>query len=137
PAGGQRRPLVTEIHGGPHTLYGWSPVWEFQILAASGMSVFYCNPRGSEGYGQDFNDANHRAWGRGATRDGVPGVDSLVADALADANRLGVTGGSYGGYLTNWIVAHDHRFAAAMTRRSGRDIGGPFTNRGHPRAGVD
>ena len=67
PAGKGARPLVTEIHGGPHTLYGWSPMWEFQILAANGMSVFYCNPRGSEGYGQDFNDANHRDWGPGPT----------------------------------------------------------------------
>lgn len=122
PAGGNRQPLVTEIHGGPHTLYGWSLSWEFQILAASGMSVFYCNPRGSEGYGQDFNDGNHRDWGPGPMRDVIAGVDALVADRLADPVRLGVTGGSYGGYLTNWIVAHDDRFAAAMTCRSVSDM---------------
>ncbi|MEP6638598.1 MAG: prolyl oligopeptidase family serine peptidase, partial [Chloroflexota bacterium] len=62
-AGDGVRPLVVQIHGGPHTLYGWSPLWEFQLLAATGMSVFYCNPRGSEGYGEAFNDANHRDWG--------------------------------------------------------------------------
>ena len=115
-------PLVTEIHGGPHSLYGWSPVWEFQVLAAAGIGVFYCNPRGSEGYGQDFNDANHRDWGPGPMRDVLAGVDSLVADGMADPDRLGLTGGSYGGYLTNWIVAHDDRFRAAMTCRCVSDM---------------
>ncbi len=116
------RPLVVEIHGGPHTLYGWSPSWEFQLLAAAGIGVFYCNPRGSEGYGQAFNDANHRDWGPGPMRDILAGVDALVADGLADPDRLGVTGGSYGGYMTNWIVAHDQRFRAAMTCRSVSDM---------------
>ncbi len=97
-------------------------MWEFQILAAAGMSVFYCNPRGSEGYGQAFNDGNHRDWGPGPSRDVLAGVDALVADGLADPDRLGVTGGSYGGYLTNWIVGHDRRFAAAMTCRSVSDM---------------
>jgi dipeptidyl aminopeptidase/acylaminoacyl peptidase len=120
--GGKRSPLVTEIHGGPHTLYGWSPFWEFQILAANGIGVFYANPRGSEGYGQDFNDGNHRDWGPGPMRDVLAGVDALVADGLADPERLGVTGGSYGGYLTNWIVAHDPRFRAAMTCRCVSDM---------------
>jgi len=123
PAGKGAQPLVTEIHGGPHTLYGWSPMWEFQILAANGMSVFYANPRGSEGYGQDFNDANHRDWGPGPTRDVLAGVEALVAAGLADVDRLGVTGGSYGGYLTNWIVGHDDRFRAAMTCRCVSDMG--------------
>jgi dipeptidyl aminopeptidase/acylaminoacyl peptidase len=121
-AGGKRTPLVTEIHGGPHTLYGWSPFWEFQVLAANGIGVFYANPRGSEGYGQRFNDANHRDWGPGPMRDILAGIDSLVADGLADPDRLGVTGGSYGGYLTNWIIAHDRRFRAAMTCRSVSDM---------------
>ena len=122
PAGPGRRPLVVEIHGGPHTLYGWSPIWEFQLLAAAGMSVFACNPRGSEGYGQAFNAANFRDWGPGPMRDVIAGVESLVADGRADPERLGVTGGSYGGYLTNWIVGHDRRFRAAMTCRSVSDV---------------
>jgi len=122
PGGKGPRPLVVEIHGGPHTLYGWSLVWEFQVLAAAGIGVFYCNPRGSEGYGQDFNDANHRDWGDGPMRDVLAGVDSLVADGLADPDRLGVTGGSYGGYLTNWIIGHDQRFRAAMTCRCVSDM---------------
>ena len=122
PAGPGRRPLVVEIHGGPHTLYGWSPIWEFQLLAAAGMSVFACNPRGSEGYGQAFNAANFRDWGPGPMRDVIAGVESFVADGRADPERLGVTGGSYGGYLTNWIVGHDRRFRAAMTCRSVSDV---------------
>jgi dipeptidyl aminopeptidase/acylaminoacyl peptidase len=122
PGGGRRSPLVTQIHGGPHTLYAWSPFWEFQVLGAAGIGVFYSNPRGSEGYGQDFNDANHRDWGPGPTRDVLAGVDALVADGLADPDRLGLTGGSYGGYLTNWILGHDGRFRAAMTCRSVSDM---------------
>jgi acylaminoacyl-peptidase len=124
--GGRRRsvasPVVTEIHGGPHTLYGWAPMLEFQVLAASGMGVYFSNPRGSEGYGRAFNEANIRDWGPGPMRDVVAGVETLIADGLADPERLGVTGGSYGGYLTNWIVAHDNRFAAAMTCRSVSDM---------------
>jgi dipeptidyl aminopeptidase/acylaminoacyl peptidase len=115
-------PLVTEIHGGPHTLYGWAPMLEFQLLAATGMGVFFCNPRGSEGYGRAFNEANIRDWGPGPMRDVLAGIDALVADGLADPERLGVTGGSYGGYLTNWILGHDDRFAAAMTCRSVSDM---------------
>ncbi len=127
PAGAGARPLVVEIHGGPHTLYGWAPIWEFQVLAAAGIGVFCANPRGSEGYGEAFNDANHRDWGPGPMRDVLAGVDGLVADGLADPDRLGVTGGSYGGYLTNWIVGHDERFRAAMTCRSVSDMGVLFT----------
>ena len=123
---GEPAPLVLEIHGGPHTLYGWSLVWEFQILAAAGIGVFFCNPRGSEGYGQAFNDANHRDWGPGPMRDVLAGVEALVDEGLADPQRLGVTGGSYGGYLTNWIVGHDDRFRAAMTCRSVSDMGTLF-----------
>jgi len=121
-AGDGPRPTVVQIHGGPHTLYGWGPFWEFQVLAASGISVFYCNPRGSEGYGLAFNEANIADWGDGPMRDVLAGVDALVADGLADPDRLGVTGGSYGGYLTNWIVAHDQRFRAAITCRSVTDL---------------
>ncbi len=122
PSGPGPRPLVVEIHGGPHSSYGSAPFWEFQLLAAAGISVYYCNPRGSEGYGEAFNAANRRDWGDGPMRDVLAGVDALVADGLADPERLGVTGGSYGGYLTNWIVGHDQRFRAAMTCRSVSDM---------------
>jgi acylaminoacyl-peptidase len=122
PAGDGPKPMVLEIHGGPHTMYGWSPSWEFQILAAAGISVAYANPRGSEGYGLEFNVGNIDDWGDGPMRDVLAIVDGFVTDGRADADRLGVTGGSYGGYLTSWIVGHDQRFKAAMTARSVNDL---------------
>ena len=119
---GEPAPLVLQIHGGPHTLYGWAPYWEFQVLAGSGVSVLATNPRGSEGYGQDFNAANLPDWAVGPTRDVLAHVDAAVEAGIADPKRLGVAGGSYGGYLTNWIVGADQRFAAAMTCRSVTDL---------------
>ena len=122
PGGSGKRAGILEIHGGPHTLYGWSPFWEFQLLAGAGISVLYTNPRGSEGYGLEFNEANLSDWGDGPMRDVIACVDAFVADGLLDASRLGVTGGSYGGYLTSWIVGHDDRFKAAITCRSVNDM---------------
>ena len=127
-------PVVVEIHGGPATLYGWALIWEWQVLAGSGISVYACNPRGSQGYGQAFLTANVADWGDGPMSDVMAGLDALVADGLADPDRMGVTGGSYGGYLTSWIVGHTDRFKAAVTCRSvndmvsqmlSGDIGGP------------
>jgi dipeptidyl aminopeptidase/acylaminoacyl peptidase len=122
PAGDGARPLALEIHGGPHTLYGWSPVLEWQVLAGAGVSVLASNPRGSEGYGEAFNVANLSDWGDGPMDDVIAGVDACIADGLADPERLGVTGGSYGGYLTNWIVGKTDRFKAALTCRSVVDM---------------
>ncbi len=127
-------PAVVEIHGGPATLYGWSLMWEWQVLAANGISVYACNPRGSQGYGQEFLTANVKDWGDGPMRDVLGGLDALIEDGLVDPDRTGVTGGSYGGYLTSWIVGHTDRFKAAVTCRSvndmisqllSGDIGGP------------
>ena len=127
-------PAVVEIHGGPATLYGWSLMWEWQVLAGSGISVYACNPRGSQGYGQAFLTANVADWGDGPMADVMGGLDALIADGLVDPDRTGVTGGSYGGYLTSWIVGHTDRFKAAVTCRSvndmisqmlSGDIGGP------------
>jgi dipeptidyl aminopeptidase/acylaminoacyl peptidase len=115
-------PVVVQIHGGPATLYGWSLMWEWQVLAANGISVYACNPRGSQGYGQAFLTANVRDWGEGPMRDVMAGLDALVADGLVDPERMGVTGGSYGGYLTSWIVGHTDRFKAAVTCRSVNDL---------------
>jgi dipeptidyl aminopeptidase/acylaminoacyl peptidase len=123
PAGEGARPLVLQIHGGPHTLYGFSPMWEWQVLAGAGISVVATNPRGSEGYGAAFNRAILGGdWGDGPMRDVLAAVDGLVAEGSADPDRLGVTGGSYGGYLTNWIIGHDQRFKAAITCRSVADM---------------
>lgn len=122
PAGDGARPLALEIHGGPHTLYGWSPMLEWQVLAGAGISVLASNPRGSEGYGEAFNRANLGDWGDGPMADVLAGVDQAIADGLADPARLGVTGGSYGGYLTNWIIGKSDRFRAAITCRSVADM---------------
>ncbi|HEX5828933.1 MAG TPA: S9 family peptidase [Candidatus Limnocylindrales bacterium] len=122
PAGEGKQPLVLEIHGGPHTLYGWSPVLEWQILAGAGMSVLATNPRGSEGYTEAFNRGCLGDWGDGPMGDVLAGVQQAVDDGLADPERLGVTGGSYGGYLTNWIVGRTKTFRAALTARSCVDM---------------
>jgi acylaminoacyl-peptidase len=122
PAGPGAQAMVLEIHGGPHTTYGWAPMLEWQILAGSGISVLASNPRGSEGYGEAFNRANLGDWAAGPMADVLAGVDQAVADSLADPDRLGVTGGSYGGYLTNWIVGSTGRFRAAVTCRSVADM---------------
>ena len=122
PAGEGAQPLALEIHGGPHTLYGWSPTLEWQVLAGAGISVLASNPRGSEGYGEAFNRGNLGDWGDGPMADVLAGVDQAVTDGLADPERLGVTGGSYGGYLTNWIVGRTQRFRAAVTCRSVADM---------------
>ncbi len=119
---GRPAPLVVEIHGGPATLYGCSLIWEWQVLLASGISIYACNPRGSTGYGQAFAAANHRDWGDGPMADIEAGVDAIVAEGRADPARLGVTGGSYGGYLTAWMVGHTDRYAAAVSCRGVYDM---------------
>ncbi len=122
PAGrqeGERYPLILEIHGGPHAAYGNAFFFEFQLLAAQGWGVLFTNPRGSTGYGERFTMASNGDWGGADYRDLVAGVDAALARApWADPDRLGVTGGSYGGYMTNWIVTQTDRFRAAVTQRS-------------------
>jgi dipeptidyl aminopeptidase/acylaminoacyl peptidase len=131
---GRPAPLVVEIHGGPATLYGWSLMWEWQVLVGAGISVYACNPRGSTGHGQAFAAANHRDWGDGPMADIEAGVDAIVAEGRADPQRLGVTGGSYGGYLAAWMIGHTDRYAAAVACRGvydmtsemlSGDLGGP------------
>ena len=110
-------PLVLQIHGGPHTSYGHSFYFEFQMLAAQGFMVLYTNPRGSVGYGQPFTTAIHNDWGHHDYDDIMTMVDQVIAQGYVDTDRLGVTGGSYGGYMTNWIITHTDRFRAALTQR--------------------
>jgi dipeptidyl aminopeptidase/acylaminoacyl peptidase len=113
-----RRPAVLEIHGGPHGQYGVGYFHEFQVLAAHGYAVFFSNPRGSKGYGRDFCAAIHGAWGT-VDWDDVRGVTGFMKEHPGvDAARMGVMGGSYGGYMTNWAIGHTHDFAAAITDRS-------------------
>ena len=111
-------PLVLEIHGGPHTAYGHSCFHEFQVLAGRGYAVLYLNPRGSHAYGQRFVEACVGDWGGKDYEDLMAGVDHLLARGWVDERRLYVTGGSYGGFMTNWIIGHTDRFRAAATQRS-------------------
>ncbi|WP_174616147.1 S9 family peptidase [Virgibacillus ihumii] len=114
----KKYPLVLEIHGGPHAMYGQTFFHELQLLAAQGYVVLYTNPRGSHGYGQTFVDACREDYGGKDFTDLMAAVDFVLAnDDYIDENRLGVTGGSYGGFMTNWIVGHTNRFKAAVTQR--------------------
>jgi dipeptidyl aminopeptidase/acylaminoacyl peptidase len=116
---GRRHPLVMEIHGGPHSQYGWVFFHELQVLAGQGLLVFVTNPRGSDGYGEPFRRACVRDWGGRDYEDLMTALDQLIArTGFVDEARMGVGGGSYGGFMTNWVVGHTDRFAAAVTMRS-------------------
>jgi len=111
-------PLVVEIHGGPHSSYGNTFHHEFQVLASSGYVVLYTNPRGSHGYGEEFMRGCIGDWGGKDYEDIMKATDDVVGLPFIDGEKLFVTGGSYGGYMTNWIVSHTNRFRAAITQRS-------------------
>lgn len=118
----RRYPAIVEIHGGPRTQYGFTFFHEMQLLGAQGYVVFYCNPRGSHGYGEDFSGAIVKDWGTVDYDDIMAGVEYLKNKKYINGKRLGVTGGSYGGYMTNWIVGHTKMFKAAVTQRSVTDL---------------
>ena len=112
-------PLILSVHGGPHGMFGWSFNPAFQVYAARGYGVLYINPRGSSGYGQKFSDGTLNEWGGGDYRDLMFGVDdALKKNPWIDGNRLGVTGGSYGGFMTNWIITQTPRFRGAVASAS-------------------
>jgi dipeptidyl aminopeptidase/acylaminoacyl peptidase len=116
---GKKYPMVLVIHGGPEGMFGVDWYHEFQVYAAKGWAVFFCNPRGSTGYGEKFERGEVNNWGGMDYQDIMAGVDAALKQyPWVDANDLGVTGGSYGGYMTNWIVSHTNRFKAAVTLRS-------------------
>ena len=116
---GRKYPLIQTIHGGPHGAYGFSISPSNQLFAERGFGVLYINPRGSTGYGQQFADGTINNWGGGDYRDLMTGLDYVIAhNDWIDEDRLGVTGGSYGGYMTNWVVTQTARFKAAVTRAS-------------------
>jgi dipeptidyl aminopeptidase/acylaminoacyl peptidase len=116
---GKKYPMILSIHGGPAGQYGVDWYHEFQVYAARGYAVFFCNPRGSTGYGQKFERGIVNNWGGMDYQDIMAGVDAVLQqNSWIDRDRLGVTGGSYGGYMTNWIVGHTDRFKAAVTLRS-------------------
>ncbi|MGP3959681.1 S9 family peptidase [Nonomuraea sp. 3N208] len=110
-------PLLLDVHGGPHN--AWSPVFDgihlyHQLLAARGWTVLTVNPRASDGYGEDFYTASIGAWGLADAQDLLAAVDALIADGVADPERLAVTGYSYGGYMSCWLSATTGRFKAAI-----------------------
>lgn len=115
----KKYPMVLVVHGGPAGMFGVDWFNEFQIYAAKGWAVFFCNPRGSTGYGEKFERGIQNNWGGMDYQDVMAGVDAaLKRYPWIDQTALGVTGGSYGGFMTNWIVSHTDRFKAAVTLRS-------------------
>ncbi len=121
PAGrvdGQRYPLLVYIHGGPATAYGESFFHELQWWAARGYGVAYCNPHGSSSYGQHFQDVIRRDWGNRDYHDVMAFTDHVAALPWVDRGRLVAAGGSYGGFMVNWMAGRTDRFAALCTQRS-------------------
>ncbi len=108
---------VQEIHGGPQAQYGWTFFFEFQVLASAGYAVVFSNPRGSKGYGRDHVAAIAGAWGQKDWLDIAAVKDWMKTQPHFDVKRLGVMGGSYGGYMVNWAVGHTRDFRAAITDR--------------------
>lgn len=116
----RKYPLAVYIHGGPHTMWGpgFRTMWhEWQTAAARGYVVFFCNPRGSEGYGELWRDAIRSSWGERDAPDIHAGIDALLAHGYVDPQRIAVTGGSYGGYMTAWLIGNSDRFACAVAAR--------------------
>lgn len=118
PAGDGPFPVLLQIHGGPYASYGMRLFDETQVLVDAGYAVVYCNPRGSAGYGRAHGRSIRQAMGTVDHADVMDFLEGAVAaDAALDGDRVGIMGGSYGGYLTAWIIAHDHRFAGAIVER--------------------
>jgi len=113
----KKYPLILNIHGGPHAAYGYIFEHEFQWMAARGYVVLFPNPRGSTTYGQDFGNVIQYHYPGDDFKDLMAGVDELIKRGYIEEKKLGVTGGSGGGLLTNWVVGHTTRFAAAVAQR--------------------
>ncbi|MEW5993376.1 MAG: S9 family peptidase, partial [Candidatus Zixiibacteriota bacterium] len=110
----RKYPAILEIHGGPQTQYAFTFFHEMQYLAAKGYVVFYTNPRGGAGQGETWSRAIHADWGGVDYKDCMAAADYLEKQRFVNRNRMGVTGGSYGGFMTNWIIGNTNRFRAAV-----------------------
>jgi dipeptidyl aminopeptidase/acylaminoacyl peptidase len=110
-------PMIVFIHGGPQGAWmdAWSTRWNPAVYASAGYVVFAPNPRGSTGFGHKFCEEISKDWGGKVFEDLMKGVDAVVALGYVDANRMGAAGGSYGGYMVNWILGHDHRFKCLVS----------------------
>jgi dipeptidyl aminopeptidase/acylaminoacyl peptidase len=113
----KKYPSIMEIHGGPLTQYGNYFMHEFYFLAANGYVVYFCNPRGGRGYGEAHAGAIWGGWGDADYADLMAWADYVAELPYIDKSRMGVTGGSYGGYMTVWIIGHTDRFKAAVSQR--------------------
>jgi len=118
----QRTPLVLEVHGGPHGAYGHTFFFEFQVLAAQGIAVAYGNPRGSQSYGAAYANAILADWGGVDAADVLRILDGALEQGRFDTSRIGVAGGSYGGFMTSWLMGHSDRFAAGVSMRAVNDF---------------
>ncbi len=120
----RKYPFILQIHGGPHSAYGNTFTHEFHWMAAKGYVVLFPNPRGSSNYGQDFGNVIQFRYPGDDYKDLMAGVDEVLKRGYIDEKRLGVTGGSGGGLLTNWTITQTNRFAAAVSQRSIADWSG-------------
>src|SRR5262249_46301823 len=139
-----RFPLVAYLHGGPGGGFqrGFSPQFRqaaqmeycpVQILAGRGYGIFCPNPRGSDGYGQAFRESAWQSWGEGDLDDVFTGIDSLIAEGLAAADRLGITGFCYGGYLALCALTRTNRFKAASVGAAFADLYSLYSQTDVPR----
>lgn len=122
---GKKYPLLLNMHGGPTAMWGpgeFSMWHEFQYMCSQGYGIVYANPRGSGGYGKDFQFANYRDWGTGPQEDILAACTAAAKESWVDTARQVITGGSYAGYLTAWIISKDHRFKAAFAQRGVYDL---------------
>ncbi len=115
-------PLVLQVHGGPHVAYGFSFFFEFQMLAGSGVAVAYGNPRGGQTYGHAYADAITGDWGGVDAADVERILDGALGLVGVDEHRIGIAGGSYGGFMTTWLLGHSDRFAAGVSMRAVNDF---------------
>ena len=130
--GHSKLPLITLVHGGPtgrwaDSVEGWG-----QLLVAHGYAIFCPNVRGSTGYGEKFVEMNRADWGGGDFKDVMAGVDALIARGIADPNRLGIGGWSYGGYMSEWAITQTARFKAAVSGAGMADLISEFGTENHP-----